>query len=238
MAYTLQESYDSSAGKNLWTIQGATWVGMTFTTASAYDLTKVDLWLRRYGTTPGTVYLDVYATDAGKPTGASLGSASLNANEFSASDDWREFVLSSAVTLTDATTYALVIRVPDGNVNNCVQWRFKSGDGYASGGNVQSTDSGSTWTTNSTYDGGFKTYSGGTVDYLDAAGACTLSLTASGDAELLDVLNAAGAATFAFAIEGDTVLSHMPINAGGMSGETKLRIVAVGNNSLYYEDVD
>lgn len=239
MDYTLQQYYNLNHDDTNRSVRGTYWKAQTFTTVNGFTIARVSCKLYRSSTGIfGNLTCEIRATSSNLPTGAALAtSGTLDASTITTDSggEWYNFDFAG-YALSATTEYAIILRH---SALGFVWWLCDSSSpSYAGGNYCTSADSGSTWLVDTDKDFMFETYSEGAVDYLDATGSCTFSLTAFGDAELLDVLNAAGAATFSFTIEGDAILSHMPINAGGMSSETKLRIVAVGNNSLYYEDVD
>ncbi len=126
--------------------------GQTFRTKpSPYGtvvLTEIQAYIAKTGTPSGNVTINIYAVDAAhKPTGSSLGSASITTASVSS---LAYYTFTFNVALSAGTEYAMVMSVPSGTGANYVSWYFESGgigtniiDGFVIG----STTSGSTWNT-------------------------------------------------------------------------------------------
>jgi hypothetical protein len=120
-----------------------------FGVTSGYTLTSVELWMDRDGS-PGTAYVEIYATDPdddAKPTGAALASQSFDADTLvGTGQGWVEVALSSPIALTRGTTYALVLRAPNGaDTSNDLTWRGSADQHYFNGVWQNSTDNGASW---------------------------------------------------------------------------------------------
>ncbi len=131
-------------------VTGATWRAQTFTPATAHTITSVKLFAWRDGS-PGTWTVSIRAVDGSEhPTGSDLCSGTTNGDTLTTltTGEWREITLGAGYALSPSTKYAIV-------------WRC-SGAGYVyvrrdvtsptyAGGNIEnSTDSGSTWSTDTT----------------------------------------------------------------------------------------
>lgn len=128
-------------------VYGSYWSGQTFIPSIAHRITSVKLKLWRHGS-PGTITVSIRATSGGRPTGGDLCSGTTNGNTLSSEytqPTWREISLGDGYNLAADTQYAIVVRAPDGDSNNDVDW-WKNGDIYAGGTRVRSTDSDSSWT--------------------------------------------------------------------------------------------
>lgn len=126
--------------------------GQTFRTkASPYGsivLTQIQAYIAKTGTPSGNVTINIYAVDANhKPTGASLGSASITTASVSS---LAYYTFTFNLALSAGTEYAMVMSVPSGTGANYVSWYFESsgiGTNIIDGFVIGSTNSGSTWNT-------------------------------------------------------------------------------------------
>jgi hypothetical protein len=125
--------------------------GQTWTVAAGgYSVGKVSFKMAKVGS-PGNITCKIYATSSGKPTGAALGTATLDGNGFNASPthDWEDFIFSPAIAVSGSTEYALVLEVASGDDSNHVEVRGDySSAAYSNGVFVFSIDGGSFWTRN------------------------------------------------------------------------------------------
>jgi len=100
-----------------------TWVAQTFTPQTAHSIVRVDLKLRRVGTTltPGT--LEITATDgSGHPTGDPLTFVEFNPNtKIGTEYAWHTFQLPS-YALTQGIKYAILLHIPYDGVANQLHW--------------------------------------------------------------------------------------------------------------------
>jgi hypothetical protein len=133
---------------------GGLWRAQTFTADANYTATGVKLRLWRYGL-PGTVTASLRATSGGEPTGGDLASGTTDGNSLTTAQagEWREITFGSGQALTSGTTYAIVVRATAGDWANLAEWRYDSSSPSYSGGSYgHSSDSGSSWTMNSSAD--------------------------------------------------------------------------------------
>jgi len=136
------------------------WSGQTFLTRSnAQFLTKITLYLTDAGLGGKTFTLDVYATSAGKPTGASLGTATV-ASTGSLSSTARDFTFSSPIAISGSTTYCFVVTSDSNSLTMDAQ---NSGNPYSGGTMITTTDSGANWTIETDKDVKFIIYTVDTV---------------------------------------------------------------------------
>ncbi len=138
-------------------LDGVNWEAQTFTPGANHNLNRVWLLLRRGGSgaLPGTCTVSIRNTSAGLPSGADLQSVTFSGDDLKVDPvdaDWRYFVLTD-VALTASTLYAIVVRAPSGDSNNRLLWRIDAGSPlYTGGQRCFSSDSGSSWTADSTTD--------------------------------------------------------------------------------------
>ena len=120
----------------------------TFTTATNQNrISVVDLLVNKVGTPVGNLVFDLYAVDgAHKPTGASLATVTTTGTTLPSGLDWQTFTLSSEITVSPATEYAMVCKALSTDTTNRIEWSYGSGDTYSGGQPFTSADAGSTWT--------------------------------------------------------------------------------------------
>lgn len=208
----LQDYYNTSANSETH-FYGTEWVGQTFLTNQAYNISSVKVKLFRVGT-PGTVTVGIRATDGdGKPTGADLVSGTLDGNSLTtdSAGEWKEVSFGSPYSLSAATVYAIVVRAPSGSGPNRGDWKKQTGNAYANGDYAYSSDSGSSWIVNDTADHNFETYGDPPATYADCAGTCAGVGAASGDLGFTAVF-----------------IEHSALYR---------RLVAAGNDQIWYEDI-
>lgn len=117
-------------------------LGQTFTVQAgeAHILVEVALKLAR-ANSPGTIYIDIYATAGGYPTGSSLGQVSYDGNslEETGLPHPTNFDFDPGISLDAETAYAIVLTVPNGSVaTNKIYWN-KSSASYSNGKAVKYT---------------------------------------------------------------------------------------------------
>jgi len=137
--------------------------GQYWTTGSAYEISSIKAMMGKSGS-PGTVVLSIYAVDVDhKPTGAALTTGSINATLLT--DDSAEEVTFTLTpySLSSFTEYAWVLSGTSLDGANKIY--VYSADALGDAAYVGSTDSGSSWTINDSYDLAFETY--GELNYLD-----------------------------------------------------------------------
>lgn len=121
-------------------------IGQNFQ-AEDENISKIDLILQEVGSPSGNLNLNIYAVDgSGFPTGASLGSVTINANTISGKGTYT-FTFATPIDVVVGTTYVMVLSFPGGDVSNHVLWYFNNTSVYANGFGVRSTNAGSTWLT-------------------------------------------------------------------------------------------
>ena len=151
---TLYEYYNAG-DDTAWNVFAGTWRAQTFTPATAHKITSVKIRIYRQGS-PGNITVSIRETDgSGHPTGGDLGdTGTTNGDTLTASSagEWREITLGN-YNLDASTKYAIVVRVLGGDGSNRIYWRIdETSPSYTDGNFESSTNSGSSWSTNSGYD--------------------------------------------------------------------------------------
>lgn len=117
-----------------------------FTQSGTKSIKYVDLWLKKAGTiTSGKVVtLDVMTDSSAVPSGTSIGtSTSVATDDITTSYSWIRFTFPTAVNVTDATVYHMVLSGDyTASTSNYIDWDSNT---VASAGN-QSTFDATTWT--------------------------------------------------------------------------------------------
>jgi len=249
----LKDSYTITTDSRFQTYD-TRWGCQTFTTSSSYTIESVDLYLYRDGD-PGTVTVSIYATSSSLPTGSALASMTMTGTDLpegSEAADWYNFVFDTPYALSDATEYAIVVSCTGADSSNDVNVRYKIEGTYADGQFAYSTNGGSDWTGGSS-DAVFKTYSVADLVYEDIAGSisATSSLTGALSGATIDmegtisgvgslVGNLGGFISLSGTISATSSLSGV-LTLGPLSGikaeKAIKRLVAIGNDGLYYEDL-
>ena len=211
----------------------ATWHAQTFLTTSAYTVASVKIKVFRNGGHTGTMTLSIRATSGSDPTGADLTSGTLNIadiSETSAPGGWYEISVTP-YTLSNATTYAIVVR--DDTSDN-TYWRVDSGNGYANGEIRVSSDSGSSWGAwaGGIADGMFETHTAATI-FSELSGTIA-AVSVVGPAALAQLLSLSGTIAVVSTV-GPSSLGQVAVSLG--ESVAIKRLVAVGNDRLYYEDI-
>jgi len=144
--------YLNTGDTGSYSFYGVNWKAMTFTVVTAHIITSVKLLLYRHGL-PGTLTVSIRATDgSGHPTGDDLCSGTTDGNTLttSSSGEWREISFGAGALLSASTKYAIVIRGGTSDTN-CAYWR-RAPNLYATGNSEWSSNSGDSWTANTSYD--------------------------------------------------------------------------------------
>ncbi len=150
-----QNTNTSTSGNGVTT---TSWTSQTFIPAVSGPLVRADINLFCSGCT-GTapsVTVSLRATTAGLPTGADLAATTFTTST-SGAGGFFTATFTSPATVTAGTTYAIVVRNainPSVGTNAAIR---SAANAYANGARVTSTNSGTTWTAQTT-DLGFRTY--------------------------------------------------------------------------------
>ena len=158
--YAVDSSNTTDNGSiGLLTSAARTRLAQTFTQVATGVVPFVDLFHYKVLSAVGYLYVDLYATSGGFPTGAALATARvLDESLISTSSQWVRWVFDSPITLTAASVYALVLRSSTGvDATNYIMWRHSTTSAYAGGQSCQYD--GATWTAIAAgYDFEFKVY--------------------------------------------------------------------------------
>jgi hypothetical protein len=153
-------------------ISNTSWAGQTFTPTVTGKLTRIDLELFCAGctATSPSVTFSIRATTGATPvpTGADLATATLSGFNDGGAGGLKTVTFSSPITVTALTRYAIIFRnsaaFASGTVAytcSCATTGFVDSNPYPNGQRVTSTNSGSTWTADTTAGGrdlNFKVY--------------------------------------------------------------------------------
>jgi len=146
-------------------IYDVNWRGQTFTPSITHPITSIKLLLYRSGL-PRTITVSIRATDGdGKPIGDDLCSGTYDGDTVTtdATGAWYEITLGSGTVLSASTKYAIVVRITGGDAYNYIAWKCDgSSPTYSGGSYANSSDSGSTWNLDTSYDFMFEEGLGGT----------------------------------------------------------------------------
>jgi hypothetical protein len=139
-------------------IDTANWGGQTFTAGLTGPLARADVNVFCSGCT-GTypnLTLSLRATSGNLPAGPDLATTTLPGNNSGASG-YLTGTFATPATVTAGTTYALIVRPVANPSAGSYALTYSSGNAYANGQIVSSTDGGGTWT-GAGADLGFRTY--------------------------------------------------------------------------------
>ncbi|MGE4069583.1 MAG: beta strand repeat-containing protein [Lysobacterales bacterium] len=134
------------------------WFGQTFTAGASGQLTQVDVNLfcsGCTGTTPN-ITVSIRAASGDLPTGADLATATIPGFS-SGAGGYFTATFASPPTLVSGTAYAIVVRAVSNPSAGTYAYVVSTGSPYANGRRVTSSNSGSTWSGQTT-DVGFRTY--------------------------------------------------------------------------------
>lgn len=170
--FIAQETYTSTP--DVEQIYTTNWFGQTFTVPTGVtSINYIDLLGRQKGSLAETdnITVEIYATSAGLPTGSVLASATRVAREIGysgpntdfgdyAASEWTRWTLSSELTVTPGTVYAIVVHLSGGigSSTNNYSWAYSSSSVLSGGNKVSSTNSGSSWSSSSSHDFCFRLF--------------------------------------------------------------------------------
>jgi len=127
------------------------WLSNTFIPSEDYTLYSVAVPIYRTGT-PDALTIDIYAADVNhKPTGSALATATVSATTVNAlfttaaSATWTEVTLTSPLSVTSGTKYAIVLHADDAGAGESVSWIANSISRTDIKG-AYSVNAGGTWT--------------------------------------------------------------------------------------------
>ena len=234
MAFTKEIYYEGSADNHV-AIYGANWTAQTFTTVGAFTLTKVGIYAGVREGTPVVPKIFIFATTGGKPSGAALGSQAIIPGNMTADDNpsWYELEFDTPVALSATTQYAIVVGQVGGESADAIWWYYDStATAYADGAINTSGNSGGTWSTVSSIDALFRTYSGNDIVNVDLAFTDTVTFSETLSLGSLILIGFTDAITFSESM----TLSFGPLSGVKAEKDTR-RIVAFGNDRVFYEAI-
>jgi hypothetical protein len=155
------------------------WDAQTFTLdANINRITSVVLAVDK-NSIDGNMVVAIYATSAGKPTGAALGSTSIAPANLPSGYADTTFTFSSPITVSPSTMYAIII-YKNAAGNKYANVGINTAEGYAAGTIYNSSDGGASWGAAITDDYYFKvlgyykqSYDDGEVIMSDANASAT-----------------------------------------------------------------
>lgn len=189
---------------------------------ATHYIASVKILGRRVGT-PGTFKVSVQGVNGDQlPDGSEIASGTVNANDWTtdAAGIWYTITLDSPVVLTGNIMYALVFTTPDAPDGEPDQAMLRSHnvDGaYASGHYCSWARGGSSWSKDTAKDFYFEEWSASTkFQYYDSGGTTWNGLFADG--------------RYAQTFTPLAGVALIPV-------ATYKRLVAAGNNEIWYEDI-
>lgn len=164
----LKENYNRNDDNAVTFFGSATINAQTFTIGSVgenvpFNLSSFKLKLYRTGSpgTTGYIYFYDMSAPVGIPYLTPINIITFNPNSLSTSATWYEFNLSSSdwFICNRDDIYAIGVKITSGGLGNSISWRCDATSPTYSGGNrVYSTDTGATWTHDTTRDFMFEVY--------------------------------------------------------------------------------
>lgn len=155
--------------KEVW---GVNWRSQVFNSGNTSgEIYSVWLKLDTNGAPADNVTVSIRAVNGatGKPTGSDLMIGSRSCASIVAKD-WYEFIMSGFLSYSSSTQYALVLRATSGTgAADSIDWQRDTGDGYPSGWDGYSNDSGATWLLAAANDNNFRVYNAAHA-YVSAGG--------------------------------------------------------------------
>jgi hypothetical protein len=256
--HTEQESFEGAAPYSTYNLDSSNdWRGNTFTTGSAFDLTRVDIYIgKSLNDDVGVLDIEIYAVDGDhKPTGDALGSATLDDAGVFSEYFWCHALFGTPVSLSAATEYAMIVHGTSLSAAESIITHH-DGAGTLVGYLLNSTDGGSSWTTDGVFNFLFKVYSDA-ASYVDITGTCSASASVvGGTLEVLENVELTGTISAVASVDGTLSLLSLIDITGTVTATSSLtatltvaanwnvttmanikRIVAAGNDKIYYEDI-
>jgi len=157
---TKYEYYDTGYDTN-WRIDNGEgrWLGQLFTPSVAHTITSVKLYMKRVGNPSGNLNVEIQGVSGGHPDGITLASGTLACSSISTNPTlaWYEITLGAGYALSNGVQYAIVIYLDAGDVSNYIYVGEDGSSATYAGGNLEySSDSGSSWTSNTGWDVNFE----------------------------------------------------------------------------------
>jgi len=128
--------------------EGSKYPGQSFTAPSTFSVNEIHLWMKKWNS-PGDVTMYLFEADgSGHPTGSALASDVLNGNLFTGGAHVEEtWVFDIRVNLISGQQYVFyyTVAAPDFATGSTQTLQEDSGNIYAGGEHIRSTDAGSSW---------------------------------------------------------------------------------------------
>lgn len=229
----LKDYYNTGDDNQSLMSSASVWFAQSFIASESYDAALVKIKIFKDAGVTGTMTVSIRAASGDNPTGGDLASGTLDLStvtDTSAPGDWYEITLSSPVSLTMGNQYAIVVRDDTALAS---YWRGDfSSPTLANGSSRFSTNSGSTWMAYGSGDFMFEIHTGASYidlsasieDTSEISGTLEIDMYIALSANLEDTSEISGTLTIGINWKADITAS------------TK-RLIALGNNSLYYEDI-
>lgn len=137
-------------------VYGNTWAVQTFTPTDDFSTDRLWLYGDKVGASSKTIYIQLQTVDENNhPTGDILAYFEPSLNNFGSGSC--TVVLSDTVNVAEGVTYAILVKFPEGDSENHWTWRQDgTSPPYTEGEACDSSDGGSSWTSDSTTDRLFK----------------------------------------------------------------------------------
>ncbi len=147
VSYTVNDDVWDDVNGDFWRVQ-------TFTPTSNFTAKRVSIKTYRVGN-PDILTINIFNTVAGKPSGGSLSSGSINATTYftdNVAGAWYIIDMSD-YAVENGTLYALQLTALSGDGANKVQWAMdETAPAYADGTRVWSNNAGAAWTVDAAAD--------------------------------------------------------------------------------------
>jgi hypothetical protein len=200
----------------------------TFTASASYELSSIKLKLGNFGTTPGTIHIDLYAVSGGIPTGSSLSSGTVNGDTLEMMGGWVDIPMT-AFSVVATTVYAIVASAPD-SAGSFALWAHQSSGAYANGERLMWQTGG--WSSMTGEDHVFEVYGSAGAVSVEISGTIGIVIGLTGSATRIRIVELAGVSEIVFAIAGR---AHKPFKTD-VTAPIRY-IVAAGNNQIWYEGI-
>ena len=217
------DSYTSSS-------TNTSFVAQTFTASSDYKLSTVKLKIRKGSTNPGDITVELQATSSGTPTGTALATSdAVSGLTLTTSLAWYSFGFSSEYSIVSGTEYALVLKA---SLSSPVYWGLEIPGTYSDGQAWQYSGS---WTGQSTWDFMFEVWGEPLADYTDLTGTFGITVGLTGGLSVSTAVDLAGTFDISVGLSGELIVPGVPTGGVGSGGSTRVRLIAIGNDCVYYE---
>ncbi len=136
------------------------WAGQSFTTSKAYNLKRIELWIKKGpGSNIGNVDVEVYGTALDHPQVPILNSGIIADADVAEEYGWVSCYFDGFYLHSADTKYCIVVHGTSLDVDNTLIWACGGdGSGFPNGDQEWSIDGGIVWSTNTTRDQLFRCY--------------------------------------------------------------------------------